>query len=263
METETKQTEEELDDETLQQLVLEAQQEVLANPATNERKKKRSIPKWFIWVMSIILITQSFAFIFQLYSIPAIAFLKTSAQLSLNEDIRELKKAVVVVSAGNSKGTGFSFRSDGWIITNDHVVDNNERVHVLFPEEGRFEATVVQRYPINDVAILRVDGDHLPALSFATTPPKKGDIIRFIGNPLSFNGIVNEGHVLEPIVLDGWPHEVMMMKAPVYRGNSGSPVFNEQNDVIGVIFATLQHDDYGIVGLYIPIQEVHQLLENE
>lgn len=261
MDTETKQTEIELDDDALQLLVLEAQEEALANKQTSERKH-RKVPKWFIWLMSIILISQSFAFIFQIYSIPAITFLKTSAQLSLNAEIRELKKAVVVVSTSDSKGTGFSFRSDGWIMTNNHVVDTKDRVQVLFPDEGRFDATVVKRFPQNDIAILHVEADHLPALTLASEIPKHGDKIRFIGNPLSFNGIVNEGQLLEPILLDQWPHEVMMMEAPVYRGNSGSPVFNKKNEVIGVIFATLQHDQYGTVGLYIPIDEIHRLIEN-
>ena len=46
-----------------------------------------------------------------------------------------------------------------------------------------------------------------------------------------------------------------MMKAPVYRGNSGSPVLNKDGKVIGVIFATLDHDEHGRVGLFVPIDE--------
>ena len=56
-------------------------------------------------------------------------------------------------------------------------------------------------------------------------------------------------------ILSDWDVPVVMMKAPVYRGNSGSPVLNKDGKVIGVIFATLDHDEHGRVGLFVPIDE--------
>src|SRR5699024_6666759 len=53
--------------------------------------------------------------------------------------------------------------------------------------------------------------------------------------------------------LTNWKKETIMMKAPVYRGNSGSPVINYAGQVIGVVFATLEHTEHGKVGLFVPI----------
>ena len=92
--------------------------------------------------------------------------------------------------------------------------------------------------------------------SFASDEP-----IQFIGNPLNFFGIANEGTIIDYIKLGDWNDEVVMIKAPVYRGNSGSPILDMKGQVIGVIFATLDHDEYGKVGLFVPIEYYYEALE--
>src|SRR5699024_5598304 len=82
--------------------------------------------------------------------------------------------------------------------------------------------------------------------------------IYFIGNPLRFTGIANEGVVLDYIMVKSKEEPVVMMDAPVYRGNSGSPVINEAGKVIGVIFATSHTNEAGRVGLFIPIDYFHE-----
>src|SRR5699024_93354 len=67
--------------------------------------------------------------------------------------------------------------------------------------------------------------------------------VYFIGNPLNFTGIANEGEVLDYVNVESKDKPVVMMDAPVYRGNSGSPVINKDGEVIGVVFATLFHDE--------------------
>lgn len=255
---------EELTEEEFNELVLEAQRETLLKEALDKNnqnaKTKRPFPRWIFWTMAIVMMVSTFSTLFETYSIPAIEFLKTSAKLSTNPEIATYKKSVVVVTTEDSKGTGFSITSKGKILTNAHVVGNSKKVTVTFPENGRYVATVVETYPDIDLAVLEVEGDHLPFLRLASQPNFYEQAIYFIGNPLKFNGIANEGTILHEIKLDSWEKEVIMIQAPVYRGNSGSPIIDENGEVIGIIFATLKHDDYGKVGLFIPIDYYFEIL---
>lgn len=244
---------EEISEEEMHELVLQAQREALFKDREDETVAKKEIPKWFIWLLSVMLFLSTFAGLFQIFSIPAIDFLITSASLSKQEAIAEYKKSVVVVVTEDGKGTGFSVSSDGVILTNYHVVEDNQSISVVFPKDGRYEATVKESYPSIDIAILEVEGNDLPSLPIDyTSKTRQDDPITFIGNPLSFKGIANEGFIQSPIKLADWKDEVVMIKAPVYRGNSGSPVINEEGNVIGIIFATMDHQEHGKVGLFIP-----------
>ena len=252
---------EEISDEELQLLVLKAQKEALEKEALEKTrpKPKRPFPKWIFWTMAFVLFVNTFAMIFQIYSIPAIEFIKTSAKLSAQEDIARYKEAVVVVLTDDSKGTGFSISDNGMILTNYHVVKDNDTVIVGFPEAGRFRADVIQTHPSIDLAVLQVSEEDLPYLELATKPSYEfGDPITFIGNPLRFTGIANEGKLLEFHQLSDWDVPIMMIEAPVYRGNSGSPVLDDKGKVIGVVFATLDHDEFGKVGLFVPIEEYYK-----
>lgn len=259
-------TDEELSENELIELVLAEQEKALAQEQEErlkgkKSKKQRPIVKWIVWTMTFVLFLNTFALIFQIYSIPAIEFLKVSARLSTQEDIKTYKKAVVEISTGSSKGTGFVISSDGLIVTNAHVVEDAQSLLIVFPEEGLMSAKIVESYPDVDLALLQVTGDDLPSLSLSNNPSySKNEPVYFIGNPLAFTGIANEGTLLESTYLEDWQEPVMMMDAPVYRGNSGSPVINSDGEVIGIIFATAKKDPYGRVGLFIPVQVLQRVL---
>lgn len=247
---------EEIDDEEMYELVQEAKKEAFER--ARQRKEnlhtKRPFPRWAFWLIAIAMAFNVFALLPQTFSIPAIDFLITSAKLSTQEDIKLYKKSVVVIEASDSRGTGFSISSDGTILTNHHVIEGEENVAVAFPDEGLFTANVVATYPSIDLAVLKVDGEDLPYLELASEATfDQGEHINFIGNPLRFHGIANEGTIIDYIQLSSWDEEVVMIQAPVYRGNSGSPIINNNGQVIGVVFATLNQDDHGKVGLFIPI----------
>ena len=182
--------------------VLAAQQEAIREE--HERRSSGLPPKkrlnfgarLIVWLMSFALLFSMFAFIFEMYSIPAIEFLKTSARLSGDETVQEYKKAVVEVSTGSSKGTGFAISEDGYIVTNSHVVDDALQLTVVFPDEGVMEAELVADYPEVDLAVLKVDHVGLPYLELAKTFEEVQQHVTFIGNPLAFTGIANEGDVI-------------------------------------------------------------------
>ena len=243
--------------------VLAAQAEALReeqerrNTGLPQKKRLNFGARMIVWLMSFALIFSMFAFIFQMYSIPAIEFLKTSARLSGDETVQEYKKAVVEVSTGSSKGTGFAISEDGYIVTNSHVVDDALQLTVVFPNEGVMEAELVADYPEVDLAVLKVERDGLPYLELADTFEEVQQHVTFIGNPLAFTGIANEGDVLG-LTSTNLETKVSTLKAPVYKGNSGSPVIASDGTVIGVIYATLKTDEHGKVGLFIPIDALHE-----
>lgn len=248
---------ERIDEEEMQELVRQAQEDALFKASLEKQPEKtsRRFPRWLFWLISSVFLFSTFSFVFQIYSIPAIEFLAASARLSTDEKVKEHKKSVVTIAAGESKGTGFSISSDGTILTNYHVIEGHEHVTVDFPEAGVFQAEVVETYEVVDLALLNVDGENLPYLELAEHPDFPVDEqIMFIGNPLYFHGIVNEGVIIDSTRLRDWDHDVVMMKAPVYHGNSGSPVIDENGQVIGVVFATMKYEGYGKVGLFIPIR---------
>src|SRR5690625_6113 len=249
---------EEFDDEEMYELVMQAQREAIERAELEKKnpdpKPKRPFPKWPFWLIAIALAFNIVAALPQTLSIPAINFLVKSATLSAEPDIKEYKKSVVVIETEDGRGTGFSISSEGTIITNHHVVEGESSVTVAFSEQGLFEAEVVDTYPDIDIAILEVDEENLPYLELASEAIMEHDAtVNFIGNPLRFQGIANEGTMIDYILLSDWEDKVVMIDAPVYRGNSGSPIINEAGEVIGVIFATLDHDEYGRVGLFVPI----------
>lgn len=253
---------EEFDEEEMLEIVEAARKEALIKSTIEykDKKPKRPFPKWTFWLIAIALLINVVALLPRTFSIPAIDFLVTSAKLSADEEIKLYKEAVVVVETGNSKGTGFAISSDGYIITNAHVVDEETSVTVAFPELGLYGAKVVETYPDVDLALLKTDTeDELPFLELAEqTTFEENDKINFIGNPLAFNGIANQGTIIGYTDLTSWELPVVMIEAPVYRGNSGSPIINEKGNVIGVIFATLNHNEHGNVGLFIPIDYFYE-----
>jgi serine protease Do len=233
-----------------------------------KRKRKSMIVKLVSSLLVLSLLVSGLQVWFNLFNIPAVEFVEASSRLSKDSNIKEYKKSVVTIEWDGVKGTGFNIDSNGLIVTNQHVVDHTNRVNVHFKEGGSYVGKVIINEPDLDLAIIDIEADNLPILQFATQ--KEWDIaidekIIFIGNPLAFTQIANEGTVVGEVTLNDWDIPVMMIEAPIYKGNSGSPVINLDGKVIGVIFATLQNpsiETKSIVGVATPSYYIEEILKD-
>lgn len=203
---------------------------------------------------ALVLIILAFNNLFLVFDMPSFLFVQRSRELARDPEIKKLREAVVVVSSLNSRGTGFNIDQSGLVITNNHLIKNADIVNVNFPRGPLYAGKVWASYPEIDLALIRIEGENLPVIEIETeTGLAAGDEVLIIGNPLWLSFIVTEGEVVGSAVLKGWEQMVLMIKAPVHKGSSGSPVINSEGKVAAVIFATVQTEQEEIIGLAVPI----------
>ena len=234
-----------------------------------ENHKPKKMRKWMkVTIASIVtvaLLANVLSMWPQLFNLASIEFLAISRELSENEDVQLYKESVVVVKAGSSKGTGFYISEDGHIITNEHVVDDARDIFVTFQGGESHRAEVISKDEDIDIAILQINGGETerPVLEFDNTW-ETGMPVYIVGNPLFFNYIANKGHILDLMPDQGQGTPMLMIDAPIYKGNSGSPVINHDGGVVGVVFATtrVEHDGSKVrVGLAVPVEYFEEYLD--
>jgi serine protease Do len=135
------------------------------------------------------------------------------------------------------EGSGFFISSDGYAVTNHHVVDHAKTVQVTADDGTIYTAKVIGSDPKTDVALIKVDGKNdFPFVKFADQTPRVGDWVVAVGNPFGLGGTVTAGIVsARGRDIGAGPYDdYIQIDAPINKGNSGGPAFNTGGDVIGV-----------------------------
>jgi serine protease Do len=135
-----------------------------------------------------------------------------------------------------SSGSGFFISSDGYIVTNNHVVDNAEDIKVVLNNGKELNAVLVGRDDGTDLAVLRVEGSGYPYVDFENKArPRVGDWVLAVGNPYDLGGTATAG------IVSAYNRDIgekfvdyIQIDAPINRGNSGGPTFDTYGRVIGI-----------------------------
>ena len=136
----------------------------------------------------------------------------------------------------SSLGSGFVISEDGFIVTNNHVVENASDIQVTFTDGTKIEAELIAADAETDLALLKVDTNNLDYLEFGDSDTAKvGNWVMAIGNPHGLGGTVTAGIVsARGRMLGGRYDDFIQTDASINRGNSGGPLFNLEGKVIGV-----------------------------
>ena len=137
------------------------------------------------------------------------------------------------------RGTGFFISSDGYIVTNNHLVEKAEKVTVATLQDKEYAAKVVGTDPNTDLALLKVNDKNLPFAELGDSEKLRvGEWVLAIGNPWGFEHTVTAGIVSSKgrqLGIPGVPYQdYIQTDAAINRGNSGGPLVNMKGEVVGI-----------------------------
>jgi serine protease Do len=143
------------------------------------------------------------------------------------------------------EGSGFVYRPDGWIMTNDHVVGGFDKVTVTLKDGRTFDGKVT-RAEDSDIAVVKIDAEDLPTLTIAdSSKVRPGQLVMAVGAPFGLDQTVTFGHVSAIGRLQGIQNrlypDLIQTDAAINVGNSGGPLVNVEGQVVGIntaIFST-------------------------
>ena len=162
-------------------------------------------------------------------------------------------------------GSGFIIESDGYIVTNHHVIDGADEIIVRMADRREFKAELVGSDPLSDIALLKVDAKRLPTLELGDSENlKRGEWVVAIGSPFNFDQSVTAGIVSAKGRSNAQQRYVPFIQTDVAinRGNSGGPLLNLDGEVVGINSWILSSSG-GYIGLSfaIPIETANSTIK--
>jgi serine protease Do len=161
-----------------------------------------------------------------------------------------------------SLGSGFVISEDGYIVTNNHVIANVDKITVIFEDETKLDAKVVGRDPKTDIALIRVESDKkLFALPLGDSNiVRPGEWVVAIGNPFGLEHTVTAGIISAKhrVIGGGNYDDYIQTDAAINPGNSGGPLLNLSGEVIGI--NTAINPNANTIGFAVPIDMAKAIL---
>ena len=163
-------------------------------------------------------------------------------------------------------GSGVIISADGYIVTNNHVVDGADELTVTLDNNKEYSARIVGADKSTDLALIKVDGKNLPAITIANSDDiKVGEWVLAIGNPLGLNNTVTAGIVSAKArsLGGGGVESFIQTDAAINRGNSGGALVNTRGELIGINAALYSETgSYAGYGFAIPTTIMNKVVED-
>ncbi|MGI9373111.1 MAG: Do family serine endopeptidase [Hyphomicrobiales bacterium] len=164
-----------------------------------------------------------------------------------------------------SQGSGFVISEDGFVVTNNHVVQGAEDVTLAFTDGKEHKAKVIGTDPKTDLALLKIDaeGEKFEFVEFADKDARVGDWVVAVGNPFGLGGTVTTGIISARgrDIGSGPYDDFLQIDAAINRGNSGGPTFNLNGKVVGVNTAIFSPSGGNVgIGFAIPAELVNTVI---
>ena len=166
----------------------------------------------------------------------------------------------------NSLGSGVIVRPDGYILTNNHVIERAEQIVVALNDGRRAEAKVVGTDPDTDLAVIKIELDQLPVLPFKLSDNEVGDVVLAIGNPFGVGQTVTQGIISaigrSDLGINTY-EDFIQTDAAINPGNSGGALIDVAGNLIGVNTAIFSQTGGSLgIGFAIPANISQQVLNS-
>ncbi len=166
-------------------------------------------------------------------------------------------------------GSGVLISPDGYIVTNNHVIDGAVDIRVTLNDRRIMKAKLIGADPLTDLAVIKIDGTNLPNVPWGnSTALRPGETVLAFGNPFGFQFTVTRGIVSglnrpNPFSKDHRaPGSFVQTDAAINPGNSGGPLVDARGEVIGInTFLVSNSDSFSGMGFAIPTQIVHPTVD--
>lgn len=195
----------------------------------------------------------------------------TGSNMTVKEISEAVKNSVVEIrteqASGDSwleeyvtegAGSGVIISKDGYIMTNNHVISNANKITVTTADDKSYEASLVGTDPTNDVAVIKVKANNLVPVTFGNSDQLEvGDLAVAVGNPLGeLGGTVTAGIISatdRELSINGTSMKLLQTDSSINPGNSGGGLFNDDAQLIGLVVAKSSGSDVEGLGFAIPV----------